>query len=66
MMAVPVQTEGVSFEAGKPVALFSTDIVAQPFKAQYTVSRDGRFLFNNLQPGEVSASPITLVLNWKP
>ena len=66
MMAVPVETEGASFEAGKPVSLFSTDIVAQPFKAQYTVARDGRFLLNNLQPEEASVSPITLVLNWKP
>jgi Tol biopolymer transport system component len=66
MMAVPVETDGASFEAGRPVALFSTDIVDQPFKAQYTVSRDGRFLLNNLQPEEASASPITLILNWKP
>jgi hypothetical protein len=66
MMAVPVETIGTTFEAGKPLALFSTDIVAQPFKAQYAVSRDGRFLVNNLQAEEASASPITLIINWTP
>jgi hypothetical protein len=66
MMGVPVETRGASFEAGKPVALFSTDIVPQPFKAQYTVSRDGRFLVNNSQPEEASAPPLTVILNWRP
>ena len=50
----------------EPTALFPTDITAQAFKPQYTVSRDGRFLVNNLQPEEASASPITLILNWRP
>jgi Tol biopolymer transport system component len=66
MMAVPVETRAASFEAGRPVAMFSTDVIGQPFKAQYTISRDDRFLVNNLQPEEASASPITLILNWKP
>jgi Tol biopolymer transport system component len=66
MMVVPITTTGPSVEAGRPMALFPTDIVPQPFKSQYTVSRDGRFIVNNLQPEEGAASPITLILNWKP
>lgn len=66
MMAVPVVMTGSSLEAGRPVALFQTDILAQPFKFQYTVSRDGRFIVNNLQPEEGASPPITLILNWKP
>ena len=50
LMAVPIATAGSAFEAGKPMALFPTDITAQPFKSQYTVSRDGRFIVNSLQP----------------
>ncbi len=66
MMAVPITTTGSAFEAGKPTALFPTNIMGLPFKSQYTVSRDGRFLVNNLQPDEGTVSPITLILNWKP
>jgi Tol biopolymer transport system component len=66
VMAVPITTTGSSFEAGKPVALFPTDIAAQPFKSQYAVLRDGRFIVNNLQPEEAAAAPITLILNWRP
>ena len=66
MMAAPVAMRGSSFEAGTPVALFSTHIVGQAFKFQYVVSRDGRFLINDLPADEATASPITLILNWKP
>jgi hypothetical protein len=57
---------GSTFEAGKPETLFSTQILPQPFKVQYAVSRDGRFLINDLTAEESTASPITLILNWKP
>jgi len=55
------------FEAGAPVALFPTRIVggANAFKAQYAVSRDGRFLINT-QVDESNTTPITLILNWHP
>jgi serine/threonine protein kinase len=66
LMAVPITTTGSAFDAGKPKALFRTDITAQPFKSQYAVSRDNRFIVNDLQPEEGAASPITLILNWKP
>ena len=64
MMAVPVTTTS-TFEAGKPVPLFTLQVGIQAFKAQYTVSRNGRFLVNSVTPDEAIASPITLILNWK-
>lgn len=64
LMAVTVAASGSTFEAGKPVALFPTNVGLIP-KAQYAVSRDGRFLMN--QTIEAStAVPITLILNWNP
>jgi Tol biopolymer transport system component len=66
IMAAPVTTKGSTLEAGKPLLLFSTQIVRQAFKAQYTVSRDGRFLVNNLSAEQVPASPVTLIVNWQP
>jgi serine/threonine protein kinase len=73
LMAVPIevgvhQDKSFTFEAGKPVALFSTRItggfITNGFKHQYAVSRDGRFLIN--QPSEeFGLAPITVILNWK-
>jgi hypothetical protein len=66
MMAVPVKTGGVAFEAGTPVALFET--VAAPYTPIgwcYDVTRDGqRFLM--MEPAaESSAQPITVITNWQ-
>ena len=66
LMSVPVTASGFSFEAGTPVALFQTRIAgggAETLRPQYSVSRDGRFLINQLV--ETSTPPITLILNWK-
>jgi len=68
MMSVPVTASGSSFEAGTPVALFQTRIVGgvpAAYKPQYAVSRDGRFLINQLVETSTTA-PITLILNWRP
>ena len=67
LMAVPVTVRGSTLEAGKSAALFPTRIVAgtNPFKPQYAVSREGKFLIN-VPALESAASPITLILNWKP
>jgi hypothetical protein len=59
---------GSAFETGTPVALFPTRIaggVANLFRPQYAVSRDGRFLINQLAE-ESTAMPITVILNWNP
>jgi serine/threonine protein kinase/Tol biopolymer transport system component len=66
LMAAPVTVSGSTFEAGTPVALFLTRIasVGATLKHQYVVSGDGRFLINTVLDDD--ASPITLLLNWKP
>jgi serine/threonine protein kinase/Tol biopolymer transport system component len=69
LMAVPVISAGSTLEAGLPKVLFPTSIVGAAsesnFKAQYMVSRDGRFLINQ-PPEQFTTTPITLLLNWKP
>jgi Tol biopolymer transport system component len=65
MMAVTIAASGTTLEAGKPVALFPSNIVAGPDKAQYAVARDGRFLINQMREG-AAAAPITLIQHWNP
>jgi len=67
LVAVPVAVRGSSFEAGKPAPLFATRIFGGggSGKPQYVVSRDGRFLINQVVE-ESTATPITLILNWNP
>jgi Tol biopolymer transport system component len=72
LMAAPItfknQANGSRMEVGVPVPLFRTRIIvsgaAANLRAQYAVSRDGRFLIS--QPAESAPTPITLILNWKP
>jgi len=68
LMAVPITTQGATLSPGAPVMLFQTRIVGGgtwPNKTEYDVSRDGRFLIN-VTAEDATASPITLLLNWKP
>ena len=68
LMAATVVPSGSTFQALTPVALFTTRIVGTAVNnalPQYAVSRDGRFLINELA-GDTTASPITLLVNWKP
>jgi Tol biopolymer transport system component len=69
LMAAPMSTSATMAEAGAPVALFQTqrlgggmNVIARGH--QYDVTGDGRFLIN--VDSESSATPITLLLNWKP
>jgi Tol biopolymer transport system component len=66
MMSAGIRTTGSTIEVAPPVALFQTRIVnsLSQIKHQYTIAHDGRFLINTAQ--ESSASPITVILNWKP
>jgi Tol biopolymer transport system component len=68
MMAVAVDTSGTQFVGRAPVALFTTNVgaaVQANNRQQYEVSADGqRFLMNTLV--QDAASPITLILNWRP
>jgi Tol biopolymer transport system component len=68
LMAVKASAKDVSFQAQAPTPLFSTKIVltgSALFKAQYAVTRDGRFLINETT-GQATVSPITVIINWKP
>ncbi len=68
-MAVPVRpaSNGHALEPDTPVPLFQTHVgvaVQNVFSRMYMISADGRFLMSTLL--EEGASPITLILNWKP
>jgi len=59
VMAVSIELNGSTFEAGKPAPLF----LLSP-QSEFAVSPDGqRFLVNKIVK---DASPITILLNWKP
>ncbi len=69
LMAAPVTTRGTALEPGTPVALFPTRIVGgsgdNAQGPQYDVTRDGRSLINTVLD-DAAATPITLILNWRP
>ena len=51
MMAVPVTTDGSTFEAGTARALFNVEIpeAVAPYRSDYAVTADGqKFLVNTL------------------
>ena len=69
-VTIHVAANGQAIEAATPTALFQTHIVGGAVPGtnahQYIPSADGRrFLINTLSE-DVTTSPITLVLNWKP
>lgn len=63
-MAVEVKL-GTTFEAGVPKALFGTRVMTlTDLRNHYTVTADGqRFLINSTIE-EISATPISVVVNW--
>jgi serine/threonine protein kinase len=69
LMAVAIAVNGSTLEPGTPVALFQTRIfgggASVNSRQQYDVAPDGRFLIN-VTIDDTNASPITLLLNWKP
>ncbi len=71
MMAAPVKLspDGHSLETGTAATLFPVRIAGGPLpgvdKQQYAVSSDGRRFLVNLDVGEGTTSPITLIYNWK-
>ena len=69
MMAVSIHTTATTLAAGAPAALFQThrlgggsNVIGRSH--QYDVAVDGRFLIN--VDAELTATPITLLLNWSP
>ena len=71
LMSVPIRVsaDGKSIEPGTPSALFTTNIgstATLKYRQQYMVSPDGKSFVMNSVVGEAPASPITVILNWKP
>ena len=72
MMVFPVKMspDGQSLEPETPAALFPVRIAGGTLsrfnRQQYAVSSDGQRFLVNLAADEGPASPITLILNWKP
>jgi Tol biopolymer transport system component len=64
MMAVPVVVKGSTLELGSPVALFFAGLGRNPFRFEYAVSRDGRFLRNH-EVADAPPPPITIILDPK-
>ncbi len=66
LMAVSVTPSGAGLDVKSPVALFVTHLAngnnVIGNKAQYAVSRDGRFLLNTVV--EAPSSPIIVSINW--
>lgn len=70
-MAVPIHSSSNDkiVEPGAPVGLFATIVggtAINTYRQQYSVSPDGQSFVMNSVLGEGSASPITVILNWKP
>jgi Tol biopolymer transport system component len=71
LMAVPIgfASNAKTVEPGTPLALFATTVGSMAIntnRQQYMVSPDGQSFVMNSVVGEASASPITVILNWKP
>ena len=71
LMSVPVRVtaDGTGIEPGAPVPLFPTSIgstATLKYRQQYLVSRDGRSFIMNSVVGQPTATPIAVILNWRP
>jgi hypothetical protein len=64
-MAVLVAIQGAALAPGTPEALFQTHMPSAPYRPQYDVARDGRFLVDTVAE-TTPIEPIHLLLNWKP
>jgi len=71
LMAQPItaSSDGKTVDFGTPTPLFATSILSpgvNTFRPQYAVSPDGRSFVLQSLVGQANASPITMILNWKP
>lgn len=67
LMAVAVNTDSTSFQAGNPQMLFETQLIPLwGWNNSYAISRDGqRFLMLAPAGGQAKPQSITVVLNWQ-
>jgi Tol biopolymer transport system component/tRNA A-37 threonylcarbamoyl transferase component Bud32 len=65
MTAVPIDSAG-QFHAGQPQALFQFRSGAPALDGSqvYAVTKDGKRFLVNARPAEISAAPLTVVVNW--
>ena len=63
LMSVDINA-GATFEVGTPKPLFTTQVSAFNAPNRYVVTADGQRFLVNSPAGEVSHTPITVVLNW--
>jgi hypothetical protein len=64
LMAVNVKTDGGTFVAGIPKALFKAQIIPAERRNRYVATHDGQRFLVLLRPEEDSASPIQVLMNW--
>jgi hypothetical protein len=63
LMAVSIASSGSALQVGAPAPLFQIRNSESGYPRNYDVSADGRFLVN-VSTDELSATPITVILNW--
>jgi hypothetical protein len=66
LTVVPVATDGSTFTAGAPHALFDVEVPESnaPFPSDYAVSADGQHFFVNTVVDQPRRPGLTVVLNW--
>ena len=70
-MSVPIRVgaDKKTLEPGVPVALFATNVgstATLQYRHHYMVARSGQAFIMQTVVDEGSASPISVILNWKP
>ena len=71
LMAVPMRVAAASkvLEPGVPVGLFATTVgstVTLAYRQQYLAAADGRSFVMHSAVADGTASPISVILNWRP
>jgi len=67
LMAIPLHfaSNGQTVEPGTPLGLFRANLPPNA-RQEYMVSPDGQSFVMNSAPERTGASPVTVILNWKP
>ena len=66
LTAVPVTTDGATFSAGAPHALFDVDVPEpnEPYPTHYAVTADGQRFLVNTVVDQPTRPALTVILNW--
>jgi hypothetical protein len=66
LTAVPVTTDGATFSAGAPHALFDVEVAEAnpPYPTDYAVTADGQRFLVNTVVDQPTRPALTLILNW--